>query len=84
MKIRVIDGIKLQIVEDKEYVYNYLIKYYDMIYKDYDYGCIPIVDDIINLDRAWLVNTKPFYDRLRYVHDILFVDMKTREIMIRI
>lgn len=84
MKIRIIDGIQLQIVEDKDYIYRHLINYYNMIYNKFNYGCAPVIDHIINLEGAYLVTTEHLYDCLRYDRRIFFVDLKTKEVMIRI
>lgn len=84
MKIRIIDDIKLQVIENKDYMYKHLIKYYNMIYTYFNYGCIPIIDDLINLDEAYLVTTEHLCDCLRYNRDMYFIDLKTKEIMIKI
>lgn len=84
MKIRIINGVKLQIVENKDYIYKHLIRCYDMIYTKFNYGCVPIINDIINVNEGYLTTTEHLYDCLRYHDNKVFVDIKTKEVMIRI
>lgn len=84
MKIRIIDDIKLQVVEGKDYMYKHLIRYYNMIYTDFSYGCIPVINDLIYLDGGYLVTTRHLPCCLRYNEEMYFIDLKTKEIMIRI
>lgn len=84
MKMRIIDGVQLKVISCKNYINYFLTHCYDAIYHKYDFGCVPIHDNAIDLDASYLVNDKHFYRCLRYNSDMVFVDMKTKEIMVRI